>query len=97
MRAEIARLTAERDEARADVFAKIREVTDHALDNARALRVYGGESRREARCRALAALYLSEAAECVRLDDDLRRLDAQRERHDALIARVDAMLAEVHS
>jgi hypothetical protein len=93
-REEIERLTAERDSARDDVLRTIRETVEHVRENASALAEFGGASVDEGRARMLAAGYLDEALETIRLGDDIRRLEARNERLLALLAEIKALGAE---
>lgn len=88
---EIELLRSERDGARAAIFKVIAQIVEHNHENARGLARFDLD---EARCRELATLYLEEAADVVRLEDDLRRIRANSKRMDEILERARALVAE---
>ena len=72
LRAKLAEVERERDEARSRIVEQIKKSLPHAMENAKAVYKYDGN---ESRARAMAVLIVDEALQCLHFDDvqeDLR-------------------------
>ena len=72
------------------VIAQLKRTVEHVAKNARALAEMGDVN--EARARMLAALYLDEALDVFRLDDEIAAIDRRTEQLRARLAKALADL-----
>ena len=81
--------------ARNEVMCQLASIVAHVHENARGLAKYGDVAANEARCRELTAMYLDEALECLRYDDEAERFDGVQRRLDRLAERIGVSLSEL--